>query len=415
MSSPLFRPEAIKNNTQRLLGDVLLLRPISFWVFTIVIALIVVLVGTLLFFGTFARRESVEGYLVPDKGLVRVYAPFNGVIDKKHITDGQKVNKGQDLLEVITERGTKDSMSTNEQMIYRLHEQRSNLEQRILDETRVQDSENSRLTLLLSNHKNEYYRIQQQLQSQLEQLRLTKLQWSKYEELRSKKLISEDELIARRNTYYDAKASVDAIKRIRINKRSEITNIEKQLEQSPLQKDNRLKELQNQISTLDQRLIELRNGRSYMLKAPVNGRIASTQVYIGQHVSSTIPVLTIIPENTILHAELFLPSRAIGFVQKDQKVLIRYDAFPYQRYGLHEGKIVDIAEVVINPNQVQVPLALQEPVYQIKVALDLQTIMAYGKEMPLQSGMSVAADIILEERSLGQWLLEPIYSLRGKL
>lgn len=112
---------------------------------------------------------------------------------------------------------------------------------------------------------------------------------------------------------------------------------------------------------------------------------------------------------------MFLPSRAIGFVEKNQKVLIRYDAFPYQRYGLYGGRIVQIAETVINPNEISIQLPIQEPVYRIKVELDKQTVNAYNKEMPLQTGMSVAAEIILEERSLGQWLLEPIYSLRGKL
>ncbi|GAA4272263.1 HlyD family efflux transporter periplasmic adaptor subunit [Aquimarina gracilis] len=415
MSSSLFRKEAIKNNTQRLLGEVLLIRPISFWIFTVSIMLVVAMVGALLLFGKFARRETVAGYLVPDKGLVRVYAPFNGIIDQKYITDGQKVTKGQNLLEVTTERGTKDSLSINQQLITRLEEQKANLEQRIIDETQVLDSESNRLTVILANHNSEYYQIRQQLQSQGEQLQLIKNQWERYKTLREKGLVSEDELLIKRNAYFNAKTGIDATKRLQINKQTEIANIQKQLEQSPLRKSNRLQELQQQFGQLEERLIELSNSRSYMIKAPVNGHITSTQVNIGQNVSSAIPILTVIPENTILHAELFLPSRAIGFVKKDQTVLMRYDAFPYQRYGLYEGKIVQIAEAVIHPNEASIPVAMQEPVYRIKVALDVQNINAYGKKMRLQSGMSVAADIILEERSLGEWLLEPIYSLKGKI
>ncbi|WP_438423799.1 HlyD family secretion protein [Aquimarina macrocephali] len=415
MSSSLFRKEAIQSNTQRLLGDVLLIRPMSFWIFTGAITLIVIIVGFFLAFGTFARREMVTGYLVPDKGLVRVYAPFNGIIDQKHSTDGQEVSKGQNLLEVTTERGTKDSVSINQQLITRLEEQKINLEQRIVDETLVLDSEGSRLSVILANHKNEYYQINQQLQSQKEQVQLAKKQWDTYKKLRVKGLVSEDDLSSKRSIYFSARASLNATKRLQINKKTEIANIRKQQEQSPLRKSTRLKELQNQLAQKEERLIELKNSHSYMVKAPVNGRITSTQVNIGQNVSSAVPILTIIPENTTLYAELFLPSRAIGFIKKNQRVLLRYDAFPYQRYGLYQGKIVQIAEAVIGPNEVTIPIPMQEPVYRIKVALDVQTINAYGKKMPLQSGMSVAADIILEERSLGQWLLEPIYSLKGKL
>ena len=117
----------------------------------------------------------------------------------------------------------------------------------------------------------------------------------------------------------------------------------------------------------------------------------------------------------MLYAELYLPSRAIGFVNEGQKVMLRYDAFPYQRYGLYEGTVSSIASAVINPNEASNLIQSQEPVYKVNVELKEQFVTAYNKKMPLQSGMSVNADIILGERSLAEWLLEPIYSLRGKI
>ncbi|MCK8524435.1 HlyD family efflux transporter periplasmic adaptor subunit, partial [Aquimarina sp. D1M17] len=415
MSSNLFRREAIANNTQRLLGDVLLVRPVSFWIFTISITVLVIVVGLFLVFGKFARRETVAGYLVPDKGLVRVYAPFTGVIDQKHSFEGSKVRKGQNLLEVTTERGTGDSLSINQQLIDRLEQQRIGLAQRMVDESEVLDSEGTRLSTVLMNHKNEYYQIGQQLSSQGEEVDILKQQWDTYEQLREKGLVSEEVLQAKRNAYFNGKASLDATKRFLIQKKTEIANTRKQIEQSPLRKNTRLQELEQQYTRLEERLIELKNSSSYMVKAPVDGRVTTSHITIGQNVSPSRPILTIIPENTVLHAELFLPSRAIGFVKKGQQVLMRYDAFPYQRYGLYSGKIIQISETIITPGEASIEMSLQEPVYRIKVALDDQTVNAYGKEMALQTGMSIAADIILEERSLGQWLLEPIYSLRGKL
>ena len=61
------------------------------------------------------------------------------------------------------------------------------------------------------------------------------------------------------------------------------------------------------------------------------------------------------------------------------------------------------------------PAALQEPVYRVQVALGQQAIRAYGTTVPLQSGMLLSADIVLEQRSLISWLLEPILSLKGRL
>ena len=56
-----------------------------------------------------------------------------------------------------------------------------------------------------------------------------------------------------------------------------------------------------------------------------------------------------------------------------------------------------------------------EPVYQVTVQLARQSVLAYGKHMALQPGMQLEADVILERRYLYQWVLDPIYSLTGKL
>jgi len=56
-----------------------------------------------------------------------------------------------------------------------------------------------------------------------------------------------------------------------------------------------------------------------------------------------------------------------------------------------------------------------EPYYRVLVALDAQTVMAYGKPESLRPGMALEADILSERRRLYEWLLEPLYSLRGTM
>jgi membrane fusion protein len=60
-------------------------------------------------------------------------------------------------------------------------------------------------------------------------------------------------------------------------------------------------------------------------------------------------------------------------------------------------------------------LVFQEPVYKVTAALESQHVEAYGKEIPLRPGMILSADVVLDRRSLFEWLLEPVYSLRGKI
>ena len=136
---------------------------------------------------------------------------------------------------------------------------------------------------------------------------------------------------------------------------------------------------------------------------------------LGKYTHSHLPLLTILPEQAQLQAILLVPTRAFGFVSPGQRTRLRFDAFPYQRFGLYGGEVLTTGEAILLPNEVEMPIAIQEPVYRVAVALDSQEIRAYGNSVPLQSGMLLSADIVLEQRSLLSWLLEPIFSLKGRL
>jgi membrane fusion protein len=56
----------------------------------------------------------------------------------------------------------------------------------------------------------------------------------------------------------------------------------------------------------------------------------------------------------------------------------------------------------------------REPFYRINVSLARQTVTAYGEAVPLQPGMLLEADVVLERRRLVEWMLEPLFTLTGK-
>jgi membrane fusion protein len=91
-----------------------------------------------------------------------------------------------------------------------------------------------------------------------------------------------------------------------------------------------------------------------------------------------------------------------------------YDGFPYQRFGTQSGTIISISDAAISPGELAGPLQIQEPVFVAKVALDKGTITAYGEERPLQTDMLLTADIVQAKRSILDWILDPLYALRGR-
>ena len=122
--------------------------------------------------------------------------------------------------------------------------------------------------------------------------------------------------------------------------------------------------------------------------------------------------MEIIPSGSILQAELFVPTRAIGFVQPGQKVRILYEAFPYQQFGTYGGRVNEISRTVLTKSDTSGPIELKEPAYRVTAALDRPDVDAYGKSIPLQADMLLRADIILEKRSLMTWILDPLLSVR---
>jgi membrane fusion protein len=140
--------------------------------------------------------------------------------------------------------------------------------------------------------------------------------------------------------------------------------------------------------------------------------VSSLQASLGQAADPQRLQLQIVPGDSALQAELFVPARAIGFVKVGQDVRILYDAFPYQHYGAYHGRIVRVSQTVLTGSDIATPVTLREPAYRAIVALDRPDIDAFGTQIPLQPDMLLRADVILERRTLMDWILTPLRSAR---
>jgi membrane fusion protein len=170
--------------------------------------------------------------------------------------------------------------------------------------------------------------------------------------------------------------------------------------------------LRNNLSDVQQRISETKGRSAYVIRAPTAGRVSSVQATVGRSADTRELQLEIAPIDSALQAELFVPTRAVGFVEVGQRVRILYDAFPYQKFGAYAGRLIKASQTILTSSDVSGPVTLKEPVYKVTAALDRPDVDAYGKKMSLQAGMLLKADIILERRSLLHWLLEPLLSAR---
>jgi membrane fusion protein len=89
-----------------------------------------------------------------------------------------------------------------------------------------------------------------------------------------------------------------------------------------------------------------------------------------------------------------------------------YDAYPYQKFGIARGEVRSVAAVAQRPDEIGISTESPELLYRVRVAPDASTVMAFGREHALQPGMELSADVVLEDRRLMDWLLEPLESIR---
>src|SRR5207302_891929 len=117
------------------------------------------------------------------------------------------------------------------------------------------------------------------------------------------------------------------------------------------------------------------------------GRISTMQATEGQFADPRRLQMEVVPSDSMLEAQLFVPARAIGFLAAGQAVRILYEAFPYQQFGTYRGRVTNVSQTIVSGNDASGPVALKEPAYRVTAKLERQEINAAGKNISLQADM----------------------------
>jgi len=415
MTSSLFRKEALEYRKDRLYGDVILLQPLSMTLLVGATALICIMVLTILFWGTYARKETVHGYIIPDKGIVKTYTPQTGTVAKVHVKDGEIVREGQTLITIISERSLQGGSDIDSLLLKEYKSTQMHLEDRIKGEKNLLTSEKERLTTRIEGLGKELEQIEHSLKAQEHRISMLESRVSGAEKLLKNNNISQMEYQKLYEELLVLRQQLQDLLRAKAAAKNNLMQAQSELVQLPIKSQASIHEIENNISQIKQHYAEVEGRRGLEIRSPINGRITALQAREGLWQTTNTPLLAIIPDNAELQVELLVPSRAIGFISEGQIVRVRYDAFPFRRFGIYEGTVKVISKHILLPQELPIPLELKEPVYQVTVQLGKQYVNAYGKTFPLQAGMSLEADIILDKQSLFEWIFEPLFSLKGRL
>ncbi len=415
----LFRKEAISHQNERLTGAITLAQPISIKLTVLILVSVAITIITFLFSAEYSRKETVRGFLMPNKGVIKSYANQGGTIEKLWVKEGDKVVKGQSLATIIVQQNNSNGIDLSTQLAEQLNAQENLLIDEISQHKTLKIQELSNLHAQSIALDNEKVALEEQLLLADEKLMLLNEQQLDFNQLNKNGYISNLEKDRQQQALLEAKQEKQNIARLLLQQQNQLNQLTFNIKNIPQQYTLRINSLKRQQADLQRQLAQVSSNYKYTITASNSGIVTGVQVVEGETLSQSKaqskPLLHILPEGSELIAELLLPTRSAGFIQVGNNTRLRFDAFPYQRFGFINSEITRIDQTLITPNEIQLPIALQEPVYRLRAKLNQQQMKAFGKEFDLKSGMLFEADIMLEQRTLIEWLLEPIYSLRGRV
>ena len=417
-ASPLFRPEALAAHTELRWGRPIGLIPLSWKIVSVFLAVLIVAVGVFLTTATYARKETVRGILKPVGGEARVLATQGGVLRALYVAEGALVERGTPLAKITRETLLSDGAIADEQVLEGLRQEEATLRDRLralagaapLDAVSMASSlavlESDRAAALESARLGDA------------RLAIATQRVTSARPLVASGLIAAEELRRREEAELALRQEIAAARGRARSLEAQIRELGARRSRLPFDQAQQRSQLEAALASLSQRRAQAEAARGYELRAQVSGRVSGVQVALGQSLDPSRPLMTLTPSGARLTAEVYVPSRAIGFIRAGQKVRLLYDAFPYQRFGAAQGTVEAVSATVLLPQEVNAALRseeFREPVYRVTVRLIRQDMLAFGQVMDLSAGMALTADIILEHRSFAEWLFEPILAIRGRL
>lgn len=417
----LFREEAIDALRAQSLGQITLVPGASSrWLAFTALAVIICL-GLLAVFGSYTRRTTVVGQVQSSEGLLKVTAAQAGTVVEKYVRDGQVVERGAVLFVLSGDRLGSDSTSYQRTIAVQIENRRHLLEDDIRRSSTSEQQEAEQLKRRLTSLRSEreqVIKLSQQLETRVRTLEET---FKRYEALLKQDFVSKDEFLAKQNELNEMRIRQQSSNRDLLVLERDVSATQKDLEALRSRYGNQRSELERGISNTKQEFSELEAKRRVIVTAPVSGTVSLLQVELGQSVDAGRSLLQLVPSDSRLRVRLYVPSRSAGFVKVGEPVLLRVDAFPYQKYGQLTGNVESMSAAAMDSMEFPASTPAGEPIFSVMVSLPEKGFTnppeasTTTQALKLQAGMKVEADLLHENRRLYEWALEPLYAAKSRL
>ena len=419
----LFRQEAINYQKAKWMGKALLIKGYSSWfVFLLSIIFIIIFIFAVIF-GTYTRRINVPGEITTQPRAINLFSTQQGFIINSHVKVGDKVKKGDPIYELDVSQTTQLGNVT-QKTIESINNQIKNISE-IIETLK----ENKQITLnALKQQIDEYNKFHQDslLLVKNAEKGMSEMYESmqNYADYQKKGLINNEQFNNQRYLYYQQQNSYQFLQNQIIQENLSIIQLNSELVTKIADFDNKISEYQFQLNALQRQLTEVNAKGTLIISAPSDGRIESLSVTDGQMVKTDDSLAQLIPANTdSYYLVLWAPNESVPYISVNDKINIRYEAYPYQKFGQFSGKIMSISKVPASSQEMSTysssPLSQNnvnyQAYYKVMVSLDKQQMAKFNNKIKLTNGMKADITLFLEKRPIYQWMLSPFYDIQKSI
>ncbi len=392
----------------------MLSRPVSFGLIAALFFAIASSLIAYMIFGEYTKKARVSGYLVPDKGLIKIHASQDGTILSVRVSEGQSVRRG-DLLAVVSTERAIEYGATQEVIAKQLSLRQESLVEEKKKTYQIYTSQINSAQARLKKLRLEIEQMGSTIDAQQQRVILSEAVVARNGQLIQQGFLSDASFQEKRSELLEQQNRLRELQRGKIALERELTSAMAEVYALPLRARNEVAALERSIFEMRINDVENEARRESLVLAPHDGLVTALQVSQGKRVTPAQPLMSLLPAGSQLQADLYIPSRSAGFVRAGQTALLQYHAFPYQKFGSYPGKVTKVSRIAVPAQELPFPVLAADVYYVVTVLPDRGHVLVYGKPEPLQAGMQVDADIWLDRRTIAEWILEPLYSVSGRI
>lgn len=412
-ATALYRPEALEHLRSKH-GRPARLRDVSIWLSVLFMVATAAGVLAFLMIATFARKETAEGLLQPDSGSAAILFERPATVTRVFVREGQEVRAGDPLFAVSVDQTLDDGRTMSERLNQANARQASEVQNQLAAVGVSSLAQQRAMQDRITADGAQLARLRANLGLQEERLTLDQTTLGNYATLAEQGYVSKIKLrdqqaqvLGTREALNDTQRQIDQIL-------GDIASAQAELRRQRSDGAAATAQLRASRAALDEKRAQNDAGRAMVLVAAETGRVVTLRVGPGSPVTPNVPLATLLPRGARLQAELWVPSRAIGFVRNGDEVRLMFDAFPFERFGTVTGRVSSVSATPVDAKDLPLASENKEALYRVRVALRQQTISAYGHSWALAPGSRLRGDLILEQQSLLAWLLDPLRAVKGR-